>query len=388
MDKEKLTVIHSVLRWLPQTEAWLYDQVRSLPPEIESHIVCESTSNLDQFPMPNIHSLLDASRWRSFWDSALRKLGMRNHLGLLVAQARRQHARVLHSHFGHVGWANLKAAKRAGLRHVITFYGFDVNYLTQLDSRWHDRYRSLFEQVDRVLCEGPNMRLSLVALGCPQEKVQLHHLGVMTDEIPFRPRTWSSSEPLRVLIAASFQEKKGIPYALEALAKLQHEVPLVITVVGDANSEQRSQAEKLKILSTISKHNLVPKIRMLGYQSHRALLEEAYKHHIFLSPSVTASDGDSEGGAPVTIIEMAATGMPVVSTAHCDIPEVIHHGSTGLLAEERDVQGLVSHLKWLMDHPDHWLSMLKAARRHLEAEYDAPKQGKRLEEIYWEIAAS
>lgn len=388
MDKEKLTVIHSVLRWLPQTEAWLYDQVRSLPPEIESHIVCESTSNLDQFPMPNINSLLNASPWRSFWDSALRKLGMRSHLGLLVAQARRQHARVLHSHFGHVGWANLKAAKRAGLRHVVTFYGFDVNYLTQLDSRWHDRYRSLFEQVDRVLCEGPNMRRSLVALGCPQEKVQVHHLGVMTEEIPFRPRTWSPSDPLRVLIAASFQEKKGIPYALEALVRLRREVSLKITIFGDANDEARSQAEKQKILSIIEKHNLSQMIHMLGYQPYAVLFKEAYKHHIFLSPSVTASDGDSEGGAPVTIIEMSATGMPVVSTKHCDIPEVIHHGVTGLLAEEKDVQGLVSHLKWLMDHPDQWLSMLKAARRHLEAEYDAQKQGKRLAEIYWEMAAS
>jgi len=75
---------------------------------------------------------------------------------------------------------------------------------------------------------------------------------------------------------------------------------------------------------------------MLGFQPHAILFEEAYKNHIFLSPSVTALDGDTEGGAPVTIIEMAATGMPIISTKHCDIPEVIKDGVTGFLANERD----------------------------------------------------
>ena len=112
--------------------------------------------------------------------------------------------------------------------------------------------------------------------------------------------------PLRVLIAGSFREKKGIPYALEALGRLQQEIPLEITIIGDAS--ERGEAEKLQILDTIKTHNLWPKTRMLGYQPHAILLEEAYRHHIFLSPSVTASDGDTEGGLPVSIIEMAATG--------------------------------------------------------------------------------
>ena len=64
------------------------------------------------------------------------------------------------------------------------------------------------------------------------------------------------------------------------------------------------------------------------------------KHDVFLAPSVTASNGDTEGGAPVAIIEMAASGMPIVSTRHCDIPSVVLDGVTGLLAAERDSEGL------------------------------------------------
>ena len=47
-------------------------------------------------------------------------------------------------------------------------------------------------------------------------------------------------------------------------------------------------------------------------------------------------------GLPVTLMEMAASGMPVISTRHADIPELVEHQRTGLLADERDVDGLVA----------------------------------------------
>jgi colanic acid/amylovoran biosynthesis glycosyltransferase len=117
-------------------------------------------------------------------------------------------------------------------------------------------------------------------------------------------------------------------------------------------------------------------------------MEEAYRHHIFLSPSVTASDGDTEGGAPVSLIDMAASGMPIVSSRHCDIPEVILDGVSGLLADERDVDGLVAHLRWLIEHPDEWRPMLDAGRRRMEKEYHAKVQGERLAEVYASLLES
>lgn len=150
----------------------------------------------------------------------------------------------------------------------------------------------------------------------------------------------------------------------------------------------QSQIEKEKILATIDKHQLREKVRLLGYQPYCVFFEEAYKHHIFLSPSITASDGDTEGGAPVSIIEMAATGMPIVSTTHCDIPEVIKQGITGLLAPERDVAGLVNHLRWYINHPTQWAKLLDAGRKHIETEYDARTQGQKLAAIYQDVAKS
>ncbi len=380
-----MTVIHWSSSWLPLTQYWMYDQVRFLPAEIDTHIVCGHTENLAQFTMPNIHSLSDGSRWQYFWHKAIRKLGIQNHSNFLVEQAIRLNAHVLHSHFGNVGWENLAVVRRTGLKHVVSFYGYDVNFVPRLDRRWPERYQELFREADCILCEGPHMAKCLVGLGCPEPKIHIVHLGVSVNHIAFRPRRWIRGKPLRILIAASFREKKGIPYALEALSRLLREVPLEITLIGDATADGRSPDEKNKILTTISKFNLQARIRMLGFQPHSALLREAYAHHIFLSPSITASDGDTEGGVPFVITEMMATGMPIVSSRHCDIPAVVKDRETGLLAAERDVEGLIHHLRWLGAHPDHWESMVGAGRRHVEAQYDAEKQAHMLKEIYLKL---
>jgi colanic acid/amylovoran biosynthesis glycosyltransferase len=180
-------------------------------------------------------------------------------------------------------------------------------------------------------------------------------------------------------------EKKGIPYALEALGGLRKRIQLEITIIGDANSETRSIEEKKKIHDAVERWGLTPFVRFTGYQRYEVLMEEAYRHHVFLSPSITAGDGDTEGGVPVTLIEMAATGMPVVSSRHCDIPEVIHHGTSGLLAGERNANELLAHLEWLIDNRNMWRPMVEECRKHIDKEYNALVQGNRLAVIYQEL---
>ena len=382
----RLTVLHSCPVWLPQTQTWLYNQVRALPVDIENHVACLRTENNDQFPCTHLYAMCRRSILAYRAEALLRRLGLPLQPYWLTQIAQRYQATLLHSHFGNMGWLNLPVARRLRIPHVVTFYGLDVDFLPQQDARWHVRYRELFVEVDAILCEGPHMVARIVAHGCPQSKVHVHHLGVDVGAIPFRPRVRLPGEPLRVLIAGAFREKKGIPYALEALGKLHHDVALQVTIIGDAGDEPRSREEKRRILDVIQRHGLGPYVQMLGFQPHARLLEEAYLHHVFLSPSIHAEDGDSEGGAPVSIIEMAASGMPVVSTTHCDIPEVITDRISGLLAPERDVSGLIERLAWLATHPEEWERLVTAARHHIETEFDMAAQGMRLATLYRELA--
>jgi colanic acid/amylovoran biosynthesis glycosyltransferase len=377
-----IDVVHSVPCWLPRTAQWIHRQIVCLPPTIKSQVVCEETANPHEFPGVEIFSLDASPRWRATVDELLRRLKVRRHLGLLVEVAKRHRADVIHSHFGYTGWADLGAVRRTRAKHAVTFYGGDASQIPREDARWLARYRRLFERADAVLCEGKVFAETLRRLGCPQETIRVHHLGVALSEIDFRPRRWHRGEPLRVLLAGAFREKKGLPYALEALGRLGRSLPLEVVIIGGATSEACSLKEEQKILETITRHDLGSRTRMLGFQPHQVLMRQASRCHVFLSPSVTAEDGDVEGGVPVVIIEMAASGMPVVSTTHCDIPEVIQHGRTGLTAPERDVDALIDQLRWLVEHDQAWEKMVTAARRHVETEYDATKQGKRLAEIY------
>jgi len=106
-----------------------------------------------------------------------------------------------------------------------------------------------------------------------------------------------------------------------------------------------------------------------------------------LLPSVTIKNNDKEGGAPVAILKAQASGLPVISSYHADIPEVVVDGKSALLAPERDVETLAKHLWYLVKHPDVWGTMGRAGREreHVEQEYDVMVQVGKLEEIYGKL---
>ena len=375
------TVLHHSGVWLPATCTWLYTQVRFLPESITNHVLCEQVANLDRFPIDNLHPVRQ-HRLRFAWDRLLRKAGLRTHSGVGVHVARRIRADVVHSHFGQMGWADRELARRASLKHVVTFYGADVHQAARKDPRWHDRYADLFASVDRVLCEGPFMAQSLVDQGCPQDKVTVHPLGVDLTQFPYRFRPWEPSEPLRVLVAGTFREKKGIPDAVNALCRL-HEatgINLVLDLVGDATAKPGDAVEKRAIEVALSEARFT--VHRHGFVDHATLNRLVDGCHLMLSPSVTAADGDCEGGAPVTLIEAAAMGVPIVSTRHCDIPNVVLDGQSGWLADERNVDELTECLVQAVSAPQTWETRSKVGRAHVETTFDAVKQGQALAAVY------
>ena len=380
---QPVRVVHSHLVWLPQTQPWLYNLVRYLPASaVQSDIVSERAENLEQFHLPRLHVRTRRSGGRLWNHRLLQSWRSRASTRFLVTRGQQVGAQVVHSHFGNIGWQDLAAVRTLKARHVVSFYGFDIGRLPKAEPVWRERYAELFSQVDMVTTQGPYMAQSVIDLGCPRDKMHVHRLGIETEQIPYVPRQWKPGTPLRVLIAAGFVEKKGIPSAVGALARLKDEVPVEITIIGDARPDRASQLEKQRIMEAIAAAGLERRVRLLGFQPHARMLEEAYRHHVFLSPSVTAADGDTEGGTVLAIIEMVATGLPVVSTRHCDIPALIEHRRTGMLAEERDIDGIAGCLRWLIEHPDKWSTITDAARKRVDREYNAAVQGAELAGLY------
>jgi colanic acid/amylovoran biosynthesis glycosyltransferase len=185
---------------------------------------------------------------------------------------------------------------------------------------------------------------------------------------------------VRLFFCASFREKKGLLYALEAVARARAEHPdLLLRVGGDG--PQRPQVDQ-----AVSRLGLAGCTQMLGFLSHRDMLEEMDAADLFLQPSVTGDDGDSEGGAPTTLLEAQACGLPVLATTHADIPWIVAHGESGLLAPERDVESLTSHLLALLKEPERWAALGAAGRERVERFHDAAQETRRLEALYLELA--
>jgi colanic acid/amylovoran biosynthesis glycosyltransferase len=213
--------------------------------------------------------------------------------------------------------------------------------------------------------------------------VVVQRLGVDLDKIAFIPRTMSEDRAIKILIASTFRDKKGITFCLEAFANVaQRHGNIEVSIIGDAGRSSREVDYKQQVMRVIQDRRIAERVHLLGFLDYPAFIAEARRHDIFLSHSVVGSDGETEGGAPVTLIEMSAYGMPVLSTLHCDIPEVIIDGRSGLLVPERDIDGLTDRLEYLVTHPETWEQMGRAGRAHIEQEYDCKKQARKLEDIY------
>lgn len=377
-------VAHSFDVWLPLTMTWAYNQVRHAP-GVEAMVLAGATQNLEHFAWRPVYTAAGGR------ERARLRLARRAHLRAFprsYGRALREHRpQVLHSHFGYRGWADLPLVRRFGPAHIVTFYGHDVTMFPRTWPVWRRRYAELFAAADLFLCEGPFMGRSLMELGCAESKVRVQRLGVELDRLPCRPRVLRDGEPVRILIAGAFRPKKGIPAALEAVAfSRARGRDLRVTVVGGSNGSASEEAERVCIEDVVRRHGLADIVTFVGMMPYERLLIELEGHHLFLSPSVTAPDGDSEGGAPVTIIEAAATGMPVVSTTHCDIPEVVENGMTGVLTPEGDQEALDEALDGLVISPSRWPAMGEAAADLARERFDVRACAGRLAATYRELA--
>lgn len=377
-------VLHYVDCWLPQTMVWMHEQLLNLAPQFIPHVFCNELQNVDQFRIDNLFKIESNPLLCRIKKRAAYLLNVVPFDFHAEKRAKQIGISLIHSHFGSRGWMNLRSAYRLKVPHVVSFYGFDVGFLIKNNPAWKKRYQKLFSEIDLVIALGPNMAAELEEMGCNRQKLKIHHLGVDLTHLPFQPRQWTTGQPLKILMAGSFKEKKGFPYALEAIEKIRDCADLEITIIGDATNEVRDQIEKNRIIDTVHRLKLKSIVRFLGYQPYSILVKEAYNHHIFLAPSITAKNGDTEG-IPMTTVEMAASGMPIISTFHADIPEIIQHSKTGWLVEEGSVDDLVSCLHGLVSHPEQWKPVLKAGREHIEKEFDARTQGDKLGEIYKQV---
>jgi colanic acid/amylovoran biosynthesis glycosyltransferase len=366
------TVVHCANPFLPATTVWMYDQIRTLK-RYRPVVLTQLKQNLDQFPVERVFSAEDLPSVKRFFYRLVRKArGTYAGYGKWIKEV---DGKLIHAHFGQEGFRCLAAKRDAQVPMVTTFYGMDVSQLPR-QKMWQKRFKRLFAEGDIFLAEGAYMAQQLVRIGCLPERIRVQHLGADLDDIPFATLSERDFERPVVLTYAVFREKKGLIYAIRAFSKIAQTYPLAqMRMIGDGPLRSDLEAE-------IRALGLQDRVEMLGFLSHKAALEELRRATALLYPSVTATDGDTEGGAPVALIEAQASGTPIVSSLHADIPEVAPNERCGLLFPERDVAGLATGLDALLGDQTLWEQMANSGRVHVEAEHNLKIQSEKLEKIY------
>jgi colanic acid/amylovoran biosynthesis glycosyltransferase len=147
-----------------------------------------------------------------------------------------------------------------------------------------------------------------------------------------------------------FVAKKGPLETIQAFHRMRGDLPeplasrtkLVMVGDGPLLNAARELVRRLGLEPAVSLAGRASQVEVAG------LLRQA---RAFVQHSRVAPDGDSEG-SPVAVMEAQLSGLPVVSTRHGGIPEVVLEGETGLLVEEGDVVGMAAAMARLATSPD------------------------------------
>jgi colanic acid/amylovoran biosynthesis glycosyltransferase len=378
MNADRPIAIQLKTIYLPWSETFVFRHLTRLR-RWRPYVFAEQLEHLDRFPLESIGRLERPALWRRASFGLLRRLSRDETLranfrpGPTLANMLPD-ARLLHAHFGESGIAALPIKRQSGLPLITSFHGRDV---AKPAARPYGRilYRRLFQQGAAFIAISQRMRADLIGLGARSDQVQVIRTGIDPDEIPFVIRRWPADGAVRLLTSGRMVEKKGMRYAIEAVARLHLRYPkLSLTVIGDG--PLRPALERQAEVSGVARQ-----VRFLGAQPVERVIAEMLDSQIFLLPCVTAADGDQEG-LPVVLMEAQASGMPVVSSHHAGISEVVCAGSSGYLAAERDVDQLAALLVSLLEHPERWPEMGAAGRRQILAEFDVNQAAARIEALY------
>ncbi|WP_054687539.1 glycosyltransferase [Pantoea stewartii] len=304
--------------------------------------------------------------------SLLRSLNMRRYgaqsskllLPAIVANARQTYeADVFLVHFGYAG-ALANKLRELGIlkgKQATVFHGADISRRHILDEHKQD-YRNLFQQSELMLPISHLWQNKLIEMGCPPEKIHVTRMGIEPEKFNFQPRDGFHT-PLRIVSVARLTEKKGLDVAVKASAMLkQRGGQFQYTIIGNGDQDKMMR-------DFIANEAMQDCVTMPGFKPQEEIRKALSDADIFLLPSKTAADGDMEG-IPVALMEAMAVGLPVVSTFHSGIPELIENNVSGWLVKEDDADALADTLLKLSQGEVDVAPVVAAARQKVETEFN------------------
>jgi glycosyltransferase involved in cell wall biosynthesis len=286
----------------------------------------------------------------------------------------------VHAHFAtESAFVALVAAKAAGITCTFTAHAYDIFRSEDTGTIREDspekRLRILLEECDGGFTVSEFNRKYILSRTGQEfaKKIGILRCGIAPEKFDSLSRVGRDS--VTILCVGRFVEKKGYEYLLRAFANLKAvngKVRLRLVGDGDLKQPMQSLAEELGVSDSVD---------FLGSVSSEVVHAEMQRADLFALHSVTAANGDMEG-IPVSLMEAAAAGLPVVSTLHSGIPELVLDGNTGFLVPERDVAEFSRKLIALASSAETRERMGRAAREFVTKNFNQQREAEKLAGIF------
>lgn len=265
---------------------------------------------------------------------------------------------VVLAEYGHTGASILNVCRNLKIPMVVHFHGNDAYRFKLLES-FHEKYLEMFIYATAIISVSKDMTDQLISLGCPIEKIQYNPYGPVEQFYSLS----NTFEKKYFLAVGRFVDKKAPYMSLDAFRKTLLEHPDAhLIMVGDG-----PLLETCKNL--VKSWGIDESVHFKGALVQKEIIKYFSKCIAFIQHSIVTINGDSEG-TPVAILEAGAAGLPVISTRHAGIKDVVVDGVTGYLVDELDTDVMSARMTKLASNPELAAELGHAARNRVYKNYN------------------
>lgn len=251
----------------------------------------------------------------------------------------------------------LELCKKNNLPLIVTALGYDIS-IESIVTKNNLLYKELFDYCQNIVIVSKHMKDKILEIGCDESKIIYSPCGPDESFFNINPNFKSK----QIFALGRFVDKKGPIFTLLAFKQVLKKVPNANLVFG-GEGQLWNAAKDLSYSLGMNQNVLFP--GFISQDKQKEILSESI---MFVQHSQKADNGDSEG-TPVALLEASAASLPVVSTFHAGIPDVILNNKTGFLVKEKDVNNMAEKMIYLLENIDIARDMGKAGKKYVEKNF-------------------
>jgi len=286
----------------------------------------------------------------------------------LITSFKKNKIDLVFAEYGGTGERILSVCQKLNLPLIVHFHGFDASRKSVIKE--NDNYKRVFETAKFIIVVSKKMYQDLLIMGCPESKLIYNVYGPNENFLEIKP----NFNKLQFISIGRFTDKKAQYYLILSFIKVLDKYPGAKLIMA-------GEGELLNTCRNLVKYSGINEnVEFPGVISPEKYIEYLGESLAMVQHSITADDGDAEG-TPLGILEASAAGLPVISTNHAGITDVIIHGETGLLVEEHDVDGMAKNMIMFLGNKEMAKKMGAKGKTNIKENFNMDRHINLLDEL-------